>query len=88
MLLQISLTVTMVMLSLAMILILIRVWLGPGLADRVIALDILMTTGIAFIAVYAMMTAEPVFIEVSVVLALIAFLATVAFSYYMDRRRS
>lgn len=88
MLLQISLTVTMVLLSLAMILILVRFWLGPGLANRVIALDILMTTGIAFIAVYAMMTGKPVFIEVAVVLALIAFLATVAFSYYMDRRRS
>lgn len=88
MLLQISLTVTMVLLSLAMILILIRLWLGPGLADRVIALDILMTTGIAFIAVYAMMTGNPVFIEVAVILALIAFLATVAFSYYMDRRQS
>ncbi len=87
MFLQISLSVTMVLLSLAMILILIRIWLGPGLADRVIALDILMTTGIAFIAVYAMKTAEAVLIEVAVVLAMIAFLATVAFSYYMDRRQ-
>ena len=88
MLLQISLIVTMAMLSLSMILILIRIWLGPGLADRVIALDILMTTGIAFIAVYSLKTAKPVFIEVAVVLALIAFLSTVAFSYYMDRRQS
>lgn len=84
---ELSLTITLVLLNLSMILILVRLWLGPSLADRVIALDVLMTTGIAYITVYAMRTGKAVFIDVAVILALIAFLATVAFSYYLKRGR-
>jgi multicomponent Na+:H+ antiporter subunit F len=83
--LQISLYISMIVLTVAMVLILLRLWIGPGLGDRVIALDILMTTGIAYIVVFSMMTGEAVFIEVAVILALIAFLTTVAFSFYMGR---
>jgi multicomponent Na+:H+ antiporter subunit F len=83
---QISLYISMAVLSASMILVLVRLWTGPDLGDRVISLDVLMTMGIAYIVVYSMMSGKSVFIDVAVILGLIAFLTTVAFSFYMERR--
>ncbi len=57
---------------------------GPSLPDRVVAMDLLTTTGIAITAVYAVATNQPVILDVATVLALISFLGTIAFAYYVD----
>lgn len=72
-------------LSLAMVLIFIRVIKGPRLMDRVVALDLLVIVGIGFISSYAILFNETVIIDVSLILALIAFLSTVAFTYYYEK---
>jgi multicomponent Na+:H+ antiporter subunit F len=59
---------------------------GPSIVDRVIALDLLITTGIGIIAVYSIITNQPTFLDIAMILALIAFLGTVAFSYYLEKR--
>jgi multicomponent Na+:H+ antiporter subunit F len=68
------------------ILIVIRFLQGPSIVDRVIALDLIITTGIGIIAVYSMITNQPTFLDIAMILALIAFLGTVAFSYYLEKR--
>lgn len=73
-------------LSVAMVLLFIRFLLGPSIADRVIALDLLITTGIGMIAIYSVITNQPTFLDIAMILALIAFLGTVAFSYYLEKR--
>lgn len=73
-------------LSVAMILLFVRFLLGPSIADRVIALDLLITTGIGMIAIYSIITDQPTFLDIAMILALIAFLGTVAFSYYLEKR--
>jgi len=73
-------------LSISVILIMFRFLKGPSIVDRVIALDLLITTGIGIIAVYSMITDQPVFLDIAMILALIAFLSTVAFSYYLEKR--
>jgi len=73
-------------LSLSVLLILWRFIKGPSIVDRVIALDLIITTGIGFIAAYSILTNRPSFLDVSMILALIAFLGTVAFSYYIQKR--
>ncbi len=73
-------------LSVAMILLFVRFLLGPSIADRVIALDLLITTGIGIIAIYSIITDQPTFLDIAMILALIAFLGTVAFSYYLEKR--
>lgn len=73
-------------LSLSVILILYRFIMGPSIIDRVIALDLIITTGIGFIAAYSILTNRPSFLDVAMILALIAFLGTVAFSYYIQKR--
>jgi multicomponent Na+:H+ antiporter subunit F len=59
----------------------LRVVRGPTLADRVVGLDLLGTLVVAGVLVYGVLSAQVVLIWVSLVLALLLFLGTVAFSY-------
>lgn len=74
------------MLMLSLVLIFIRLFKGPNVVDRVIALDLLITTGVGVIAIYSISTKQYTFLDVGLILALIAFLGTIAFSYYLERK--
>ena len=74
-------------LSLSVLLVFVRFLRGPGIVDRVVALDLLITTGIAIIAVYSIITNQSTFLDIAMILALIAFLGTVAFSYYLQKKQ-
>jgi multicomponent Na+:H+ antiporter subunit F len=63
-----------------------RLLQGPSLPSRVIALDMVSILGIGIIVVYAMISDQPVFIDVASVLALVSFLGTIAFAAYVERR--
>jgi len=65
---------------------LVRLLQGPSLPSRVIALDMMSVLGIGIIVVYAVVTDQPVFVDVAGVLALVSFLGTVAFAAYVERR--
>ncbi len=58
---------------------------GPSLASRVVSFDLLTTIGIGLIAVYAVMTDQPVFLDIAVVLAPVSLLGTIAFAFYLER---
>ena len=58
---------------------------GPSLPDRVVALDLIATISVAMIAVYAVITEKPILLDVAIVVALIAFLGTVAFARYVEK---
>lgn len=60
---------------------------GPSIADKVIALDLIITTGIGIIAVYSIIYNHSTLMDTALILALIAFLSTVAMSYYLEKRR-
>lgn len=72
------------LLALTIALSFIRLYKGPSLPDRVVALDLLTTVGIAITAVYAVITERPVILDVATILALISFLGTIAFAYFID----
>lgn len=73
------------MLWVAVVLSLTRLIRGPNIADRVVALDLISTIIVGITAVLSIATSEPTFLSVSIVLALVAFLGTVAFAYYVQR---
>lgn len=75
-------------LSLSTVLVAIRFLKGPNIADRVISLDLLVTIGIGSIAVYSILTEQATFLDIAMVVALIGFLSTVAFSYYLEKRKN
>jgi multicomponent Na+:H+ antiporter subunit F len=75
-------------LSLSTIFVFIRFLKGPNIADRVISLDLLVTIGIGSIAIYSVLTGQSTFLDIAMVVALIGFLSTVAFSYYLEKRKN
>jgi len=64
----------------------IRLFKGPTIVDRVIALDLLITIGVSIITAYSISTQQSTFMDVAMILALIAFLSTIAFSYYLEKK--
>jgi multicomponent Na+:H+ antiporter subunit F len=75
-----------VALTLAVILAVLRLLMGPTLADRVVALDLLAILVVGIIATESIYTDEPVYVDVAIVTALISFLGTVAFARFIERR--
>lgn len=58
---------------------------GPKSADRIVALDLLSVLVVAFVALYAVYTANVAFLDVAIAYALVAFLGTVAFARYLEQ---
>lgn len=77
---------SMAMVGLSMILTFVRLVRGPSLADRVVALDLMGVLVVGMITAYDVGTDQPVLLDTATVLALVAFLGTVAFARYLERR--
>jgi len=73
-------------LTISVILIFIRLFKGPEIVDRVIALDLIITVGTALITAYSIRSGQAIFLDVAMILALIAFLGTIAFSFYLEKK--
>lgn len=59
---------------------LIRLIIGPTLADRVIALDLISFVTVGFIAVYTLDSQQQSLLDIAITLGLVAFLGTIAFA--------
>jgi len=73
-------------LAISVLLVFCRFVIGPSIADRVVALDLLITIGITIISIYSIVYDQSTFLDIAMILGLIAFLSTVAFSYYLEKR--
>ncbi|MDT8305054.1 MAG: monovalent cation/H+ antiporter complex subunit F [Anaerolineae bacterium] len=80
-----ALDVALVLLTVSMGLCIVRLWRGPSLPDRVVALDQIGIHVVALSAVYSIQVGELVFLDVAVVTGLLAFIATVAFARYLEQ---
>lgn len=74
-------------LSISIVLVFVRFIIGPSISDRIIAVDLLITIGIGIIAVYSILTEQSTFLDIALILGLIAFLGTVAYSTYLEKRK-
>lgn len=75
------------LLGISLVLTFLRLLKGPTLPDRVVALDMIAYQAIGFIALYTAVTRQQSFLDAALILALIAFLATVSFARYVERSR-
>ncbi|MCE7984503.1 MAG: cation:proton antiporter [Caldilinea sp. CFX5] len=64
----------------------LRLLRGPSLADRVVALDLIVAIVMGIVAVYAIAEQQATLLDVTMVLALLSFLGTVAFARYIEMR--
>jgi len=61
----------------------IRVVVGPSTPDRVVALDTIGTNVVAIAVLFAIATRQGFFVTVSLVLAIIGFVSTIAVAQYV-----
>jgi multicomponent Na+:H+ antiporter subunit F len=64
----------------------IRFIIGPRISDRVLALDLLITIGIGIVGVVSILSGQDTFLDIALIFGIIAFLGTVAFSFYLDKK--
>lgn len=62
------------------------VFAGPSMPDRVLALELLGADVIGLIIIYSMMNNQPIFIDVAILLAMLSFLSSIAFAYYLEKK--
>ncbi|MBM3422540.1 monovalent cation/H+ antiporter complex subunit F [Chlorobium sp.] len=80
-----SVDTAVALIGLSILVIFVRLVIGPSIADRVVALDLLSANAIAFIAVYSIKNNSTTFLDVGIIVAILAFLGTVAFAFYLGK---
>lgn len=85
---QISMNVLLGLLSISMVLSAARLLLGPTIPDRAMALDAIMLHVAAIIALYVIAVGETILLDAILVVAVLAFLATVALARYIEEGRN
>ncbi|MGF1734079.1 cation:proton antiporter [Photobacterium satsumensis] len=86
-LLRMSIQLSYIGLIISLALAFIRLILGPTLADRVVALDLISFVTIGFIAVYTLDSGQKPLLDVAITLALVAFLGTIAFARLITKQK-
>ena len=66
----------------------VRLVRGPSTADRVVALDLLSAVAVGIMTAWSVAADDPVFLDVALLVALLAFLGTVAFGAYAEQEGS
>ena len=77
---------SLLMLTLALLFTIYRIVMGPTLADRVLALDMLTVVAMGFVGAIAVRTGLTLYLDIAIALALLGFLATVALARYIMMR--
>lgn len=72
-------------LALALVLSVWRLFRGPSLPDRVVALEVAMATTLGFLLLAAVRREESAFIDIALLVALVSFVTTLAFARFLDR---
>ena len=76
---------SLVLFMVAIALSLVRVIKGPSLPDRAIALDTISVNLISAIAIISIVLKTKAFLEAILILGILSFIGTIAFSKYIER---
>lgn len=64
----------------------LRLARGPSLADRILAVDSMLIVGVVGVAMEAARTRNGVYLDVLLVVALVAFIGTTAVARFIERK--
>ena len=84
---EISIYAAMIITSLVLLMTLYRFFMGPSLPDRVTAFDLVAYTFIAMTCIFAVIADDPAFMDIAIVLSLVAFMGAISFGYFLKYRR-
>ena len=77
--------VMVILISLSMLAFIYRMIAGPTIPDRVVALDSLGVALISIIGIFSILVDTSFFLEIILLLAILAFMGTVAFSKFLEK---
>jgi multicomponent Na+:H+ antiporter subunit F len=77
--------ITLAILGLALLMAFVRLVKGPTLPDRIVAMDLFGVLVVGIIIVLGASTGVQATLDAAVVIALVSFLATVAYATYVER---
>ncbi|MBZ5752320.1 MULTISPECIES: Na(+)/H(+) antiporter subunit F1 [Metabacillus] len=83
--LEIVIQIALLCCSLAMIGLIYRVIKGPTMPDRVIALDTIGVNLVAITALISIVLESHAFLEIILLIGILAFIGTVAFAKYLEK---
>lgn len=78
-------SIAMVAVSVALFLTALRLFRGPTLADRVVALELIASLMVGMIGIVAIVAEQAVLVDVAIALTLVGFLGAVSFARYMEK---
>ncbi|TDL31798.1 Na(+)/H(+) antiporter subunit F1 [Jeotgalibacillus sp. S-D1] len=78
-------TTAIVLFCVAIGMALVRVIKGPSLPDRVVSFDVIGVNLISVVAVLGAILNTAAYLEVILIIAILAFISTIAFSKYIER---
>ena len=78
-------TTAIVLFCIAIGMALVRVIKGPSLPDRVVSFDVIGVNLISIVAVLGVLLDTSAYLEVILIIAILAFISTIAFSKYIER---
>lgn len=77
--------IVLILISLSMVAFLFRLIKGPSVPDRVVALDALGVALISMIGVISVLADTNFFLDIILLLSILAFIGTVAFSKFLEK---
>ncbi len=80
-----SLSIALILIGISFILIVIRFLLGPSILDRVVAFDVLTISSIGLIVLVAHFLNRAIYIDVSIVYAILSFIGVIIIAKYMEK---
>jgi len=85
-LLELAVWIGFGMLLLALLLAFVRLWKGPTITDRIVAMDFIASIATGFVLLYSLLIKRSLFFDIAVIISLISFIGTVAIATYLRQK--
>ncbi|HLR75919.1 MAG TPA: Na(+)/H(+) antiporter subunit F1 [Virgibacillus sp.] len=79
------LTISLTLFGVAIAITFVRILLGPSFSDRVLSMDVIGVNLISAMAIVTILFETRAFFDVILILAILAFISTIAFSKFLER---
>lgn len=83
--LDVVLPIVLGMLGLALLLTFARLVIGPTLSDRIVAMDLIAVLTVGVIVAATAGTGQRAFLDAAIVIALVGFLGTIAYAWFVEK---
>lgn len=86
--LPIALHISSGMLVIAFLLAFVRLLKGPGIYDRIVAMDLVASITAGFVLLFSLVVDNAVYIDIVITLSLISFIGSIAISTYLKQKNN